>query len=107
MVDSAGEARDSAIVMKARLGLNATATVKKPTGEVKQSSPITPEQFAGKANAMPMLNTANHVAGEAMRAREINTGLRGQEQPVPSLTETAKDRVARMGKGKTKEQIFK
>lgn len=103
----AKESIESAAVMKARLGLNASATVKKPTGAVKQPAPITSGQFAGRAAAMPMLNNSDHVAGEAMRAREVNTGLRGQDQPVPSLTETAKDRVARMGKGKTKDQIFK
>ncbi len=96
----------SAITMKVRLGLDATQKIKSPSGLIKPVSPITPEQFASKASSMPMLNNANHVAGQAMRQREVNTGLKGQEQPVPTVAEEAKNKVARQGVGQTKETIF-
>jgi hypothetical protein len=101
----------SATSMKARLGLNATAKIKSPSGIVKPVAPVTPSQFHRQAADMAMLNDATALAGEAMRQREVNYGVGGLGEPegtpeTPTATDAAKDRIAKQSKGQTKQSIF-
>lgn len=96
----------SAVTMKARLGLDATMTVKAPTGIIKQSVPVTPAQFTAQARTIPVLNNANHVAGEAMRIREVNSGIGENKDQTPYISEDVQNKVARQSPGQTKQSIF-